>query len=79
LAGKATVRILDPSGAVIFKRTLESQAAKTGGHEVMLEDQGSLPLGTGNHRVECILSDGTHTTELLVAPARPEYEEGGTG
>ena len=53
--------------------------AKGGGHEVMLEEQGSVRLGAGDHRVECILSDGTHTTELLVVPARPGYEEGGTG
>ena len=45
----------------------------------MLEEQGSVRLGAGDHRVECILSDGTHTTELLVVPARPGYEEGGTG
>ncbi len=79
LAGNATVRILDPSGAVIFERAIEEHRLEGGGHEVLVEDQGSVRLGAGDHRVECTLSDGTHTTELLVVPARPGYEEGGTG
>jgi hypothetical protein len=71
VGGKATVRILDPSGAVIFKRALESDHVKGGGQEVMPEDRGSVRLGAGTHRVECISFDGTHATELVVVPARP--------
>jgi hypothetical protein len=76
VAGKATVRIVDPSGAVIFKRVLESHTMEDGSPEVMSEDQGdrgSVRLEAGTHRVECILPDGTHATELLVVPARPGY------
>ncbi len=79
LQGTATVRILDPSGAVIFERAIEETASEGGGHEVLVEDQGSVRLGAGDHRVECVLSEGTHTTELLVVPSRPGYEEGGNG
>lgn len=75
MAGPATVRILDPSGAVVFEREIEENPAEGGGREVLEEDQGSVRLGEGDHRVECVLSDGTHTTELLVVPARPGYEE----
>lgn len=77
--GRATVRILDPSGAVIFERAITEDASEGGGHAALVEDQGSVRLGAGDHRVECVLSDGTHTTELLVVPPRPEYEEGGNG
>ena len=79
MAGSATVRILDPSGAVIFERRLDEHAAEAGGHEVQGEAPESVRLGPGDHRVECTLSDGTHTTGLLVVPARPGYDEGGTG
>ncbi len=79
LAGEATVRILDPSGAVVFEQAIEEHRLEGGGHRVLPEDQGSVRLGAGNHRVECLLSDGTRATELLVVPARPGYEEGGTG
>ncbi len=78
-AGSATVRILDPTGAVIFERAIEEHVLQEGGHEVQQEEQGSVRLGAGDHRVECILSDGTHTTELMVVPSRPGYEEGGRG
>ena len=79
MSGEAKVRILDPSGAVIFKRALESHAAEGGGHEVLPEEEGAVRLVAGDHTVQCILSDGTHTTTLLVVPARPGYEEGRTG
>ncbi len=79
MAGKATVRILDPSGVAIFERTIEEHPVEGGGQEVLEEDQGSVRLGEGTHRVECILSDGTHTSELQVVPARPGYEEEGVG
>jgi hypothetical protein len=79
MAGSATVRILDPSGAVIFERAIEEHLLQEGGHEVQEEERGSVRLRAGDHRVECTLSDGTHTTELLVVPARPGYDEGGTG
>ena len=78
MAGSATVRILDPSGAVVFERVIEENRLQSGGHEVQEEDQRSVRLEAGDHRVECTVSDGTHTTELLVVPARPGYE-GGTG
>ena len=68
LQGKATVRILDPSGAVIFERAIEAAASEGEGREVLGEDPGSVRLEAGDHRVECVLSEGTHTTELLVAP-----------
>ncbi len=71
------MRILDPSGAVIFSRALEEHALEGGGHEVLVEDQGSVRLRAGDHRAECVLSEGTHTTELRVVMARPGFEEGG--
>ncbi len=73
LAGKARVQILDPSGAVVFKRTIQEHSPEGGGHEVMQEDQGTVRLQAGEHRVECILADGTHSTSLRVVPARPGY------
>ena len=73
MAGKARVRILDPSGAVVFKRTIEEHPAKGGGHEVLPRDEGTVRLRAGEHRVECILADGTHSTSLRVVPARPGY------
>jgi hypothetical protein len=76
-AGSATVRILDPSGATLFERALEVHPAEGGGLEVPAEDGGSVRLGEGTHRVECIASDGTHTAELSVVPARPGYEDDG--
>ena len=79
LAGQATVRILDPSGAAVFERTIEEHRLQGGGHEVLPEDQGSVRLGEGDHRVECTVSGGTHSTALLVRPARPGYEEDGAG
>lgn len=79
MAEKSTVRILDPSGAAIFERTVEQNPAQGGGHEVLEQDTGSVRLAEGRHRVECILSDGTHSTELEVVPARPGYEEAGDG
>ena len=79
MAGAATVRILDPSGTAIFERAVGQDPAEGGGQEVLEGDQGSLRLGEGSHRVECILSDGTHTAELQVVPARPGYEQDGVG
>lgn len=79
LAGTATVRILDPSGAAVFERTIEEHRLEGGGHEVLPEDQGSVRLGEGAHRVECTVSGGTHTTALLVVPARPGYEQESAG
>ena len=77
MAGSATVRIVDPTGAIVFERVVEEHALQGGGHEVLEEDQGSVRLGAGDHRVECTVSDGTHVTELLVVPARPGYDEAG--
>lgn len=79
MAGDATVRILDPAGAVLFERSIGEHPAEGGGHEVLEEEQGSVRLEAGDHRVECASSDGTHTADLLVVPARPGYEEAGTG
>ncbi len=73
LAGKARVQILDPSGAVVFKRTIQEHSAEGEGHEVMQKDHGTVRLRAGEHRVECILVDGTHSTSLQVVPARPGY------
>lgn len=78
MAGNATVRILDPSGAVTFERAVEQHPLDSGGHEVLAEDQGSVRLEAGDHRVECSVSGGTHVIELLVVPARPGYDEGRT-
>jgi hypothetical protein len=78
MAGPVTVRIVDPSGAVIFERAIDEHSLEGGGHEVPLGDEGSVRLAAGEHRVECRLSDGTHTVELLVVPARPGYEQGDT-
>ena len=77
-AGDAVVRILDPSGAVLFERAVAEHPVEGGGQEVLEEEQGSVLLEAGDHRVECASSDGTHTADLLVVPARPGYEEGGT-
>ena len=71
MAGKARVRILDPSGAVVFERTIDEHPAEGGGQEVPQSDQESVVLAAGEHRVECILADGTHATSLRVVPARP--------
>jgi hypothetical protein len=73
MAGKARVRILDPSGVVVFKRTIQEHPAEGGGHEVLEEEQGTVRLEAGKHRVECTLTDGTHSTSLRVVPARPGY------
>lgn len=79
MAESATVRILHPSGAVLYERAIGEHRLQGGGHEVPEEDQGSVRLASGNHRVECTLSaDTTHTTELLVVPARPGYDGSGT-
>lgn len=79
MVGSATVRILDPSGAVIFKQALESHPMEGGGHEVTTDDQGAVQLEAGDHLVECLLPDGTHTAELHVVPARPGYGERSPG
>lgn len=71
LAGKARVRILDPSGTVVFERTLREQPGEGGGHQVPQSDQATVLLAAGEHRVECILTDGIHATSLRVVPARP--------
>jgi hypothetical protein len=71
--GRATVVILDPSGDVIFKRTLDEPHAT-----IQPDEQGSVRLAPGDHSVECIVPDGTRTATLLVAPARPDYQEGRT-
>ncbi|MDQ3493871.1 MAG: hypothetical protein M3452_11540 [Chloroflexota bacterium] len=68
LQGQATVRILDPSGAVTFEQAIEQAAAEGGGREVSGADLGSVRLEAGDHRVECVLSEDTHTTTLLVVP-----------
>ena len=78
VAGTATVRMLDPSGVVLFERAIEEHPLKGGGHEVLEEDQGSVRLEAGDHRVECSVFGGTHVLELLVVPARPGYVEGRT-
>ena len=78
MAGDATVRILDPSGAVTFERAVEQHPLEGGGHEVLAEEQGSVRLEAGEHRVECSVSGGTHVIELLVVPSRPGYDEGRT-
>ena len=75
MAGDATVRILDPSGAVLYEQVVTEQEQG----EVLEGGPGLLRLEAGEHRVECTLSDGTHTADLLVVPARPGYEEDGTG
>jgi hypothetical protein len=52
LAGKATVRILDPSGAAIFERTIEEHRLSEeegGGIVIPPEDTGFVRLGEGNH------------------------------
>ena len=77
MGGAATVRILDPSGAAVFERSIVEHPLEGGGHEVPVDDAGSVRLGEGRHRVECLLSDGTHTAELQVVPARPGYEDDG--
>lgn len=79
LAGEAVVRILDPSGAVVFERSLREHPMEGGGQEVKQEDQGTVRLRAGQHRVECVLSDGPEFTSLRVVPARPGYEGNGTG
>lgn len=70
-AGKARVRILDPSGAVLFERTVHPPAPDGEGREVALESPGAVRLEAGEHRVECIVADGRHSTGLRVVPARP--------
>lgn len=75
--GRATVRILDPEGDVIFKRTVDDDDGADS--TIPPEWERSVGLQPGNHRVECILPDGTHTVELLVVPARPESKNSGTG
>ena len=79
MAGDATVRILDPSGAVLFERAIGEHPVGGGGREVLEEEQGVVRLEAGDHRVECTSSDGTHTADLLVVPARPGYQEDGPG
>ena len=71
MAGKARVRILDPSGAVVFERTLDENPAEGGGQEVPQSDQGSVLLAAGEHRVECVVAGGIHFATLRVVPARP--------
>jgi hypothetical protein len=78
LASKARVRILDPSGAVVFERAIESHPGEGGAHEVLSQDRGSVRLGAGDHHVECILEAGTYSATLRVVPARPGYEDNGT-
>ena len=77
MAGNATVRILDPSGAVVFERAVGEHPATGGGREVLEQEQGSVRLDAGDHRVECTVSGGTSTVDLVVVPARPGFEEGG--
>ena len=71
--GEATVRILGPSAKVVFTRTVAAREAEGGGNLVVAEDEGSVRLRAGAHRVECISSEGTQVTELRVVPARPGH------
>ena len=77
MGGPATVRIVDPSGRALFTRAVPGGAAEGGGPEVSAGDDQSVRLAEGKHRVECVLPTGTHTIDLLVAPARPGYTQGG--
>jgi hypothetical protein len=79
MAGKARVRILDPSGAVVFKRTMRQHPAEGGGREVLQQDQGTVQLRAGEHRVQCFMADATHSTPLRVVTARPGYQASGGG
>jgi hypothetical protein len=45
MAGKARVRILDPSGAVVFKRTMRQHPAEGGGREVLQQLRGPCTCG----------------------------------
>jgi hypothetical protein len=71
LAGEARVRILDPSGAVVFKRRIEEHSTEGGGSVENVA--GTVRLESGDYRVECILADRTHSTSLRVVPARPGH------
>jgi hypothetical protein len=73
MGGKARVRILDPTGAVVFERTIDESPAEGGGQEVAPSDHATVLLAAGEHRVECILADGTHSASLRVVPARPGH------
>ena len=79
MAGEATARILDPSGKVLFKRNVKHHPAEGGGLVVTEEDQGSVQLGAGAHRVRCTTSEGTTSVRLRVVPARPGYDQSGPG
>lgn len=73
LAGEARVRILDPLGVVVFKRTIEEHSTEGGDHEVKQNDEGTVRLEAGEYRLECILAGRTHSTSLRVVPARPGH------
>lgn len=75
MAGNATARIVDPSGEVVFQRAVEPQPAPGGGQMVTQENEGVVRLDTGDYRVVCRLSDGTHSTTLRVEPARPGHKQ----
>lgn len=74
VAVRARVRILDPSGAVVWERTIQEHPAEGGGREAPEGEQGTVRLRAGEYRVECILADGAHATTLRVVPARPGHE-----
>lgn len=69
MAGSARVRIVDPSGAVVYERAIQEEPAMIESEDVMQEDQQTVDLQAGDHRVECILADGTHSASLMVVPA----------
>ena len=71
-AGRATVRVMSPSGEVLFERAVRTEPAEGGGVEVPPADQGSVRLAEGEHRVECVLRGETHSVTLrVVPPPRP--------
>lgn len=77
-ADEATVRILDPSDAVLFERAVEPHPMEGGGQVVPMEDEGTVRLEAGDHQVECIVAGDTYSAVLRVVPARPGYEGAGS-
>lgn len=73
MAGTVGVRIVDPSGRVLFERTVREHPMKGGGQAVLERDQGTVRLRAGEHRIECIVAGAAHATWLRVVPARPGY------
>ena len=75
----ARIRIVAPSGKVVYRRTTHVKRAEGGGLEVTEEDLGSVRLRAGDYRVECVRPDKTLTQTLAVVPARPGFEPGQAG